>query len=347
METFWFILIVFIVAAYSVLDGFDIGAGIINLLVARNHTERRLILRAIGPVWDGNEVWLIAAAGALYFAFPLLYASSFSGFYLPLTIVLWLLMLRGIGIELRSHLDDPLWWSLFDAVFSVSSLLLAFFFGAAVGNVIRGVPLGSDGYFFEALWTDLRVGPFPGILDWYTALTGATTLVTLAIHGAHYIALKTEGDLHRRSHRLASRGWWLLLLMTLLSLGASLYVRPEALENFHRYPWGWSIPLIVFTSLLAMPLAYAKGRHGAAFFASTMYIGGTLAGAAFAMYPVLLPATTNRAYSLTIDNSKSGSYSLQVGLIWWLVGIALAVAYFILIYRLFRGKVRADDEGGY
>jgi len=183
------------VIAYVLLDGFDLGAGIINFFVARNHHERSLILRAIGPVWDGNEVWLLAAGGALFFAFPLLYASSFSGFYLPLMIVLWLLMLRGVGVELRSHVDDPLWWSFFDFLFSFSSLLLAIFFGAAVGNVIRGVPLNSEGFFFEALWTDFRLSPYPGILDWYTVLIGVLALATLTVHGAHYIALKTEGDI--------------------------------------------------------------------------------------------------------------------------------------------------------
>src|SRR5215831_16767748 len=146
METFWFVLLALMLTLYVVLDGFDIGAGIISLFVARRHVERTMVLRAIGPVWDGNEVWLVAAGGAIYFVFPLLYASSFSGFYLPLMIVLWLLMLRGIGIELRSHVTDPLWWSFFEFLFFVSSLLLAVFFGAAIGNVIRGVPLGSDGY---------------------------------------------------------------------------------------------------------------------------------------------------------------------------------------------------------
>ena len=187
------------VIAYVVLDGFDLGAGIISLFVARTHDERHLILRAIGPVWDGNEVWLVAAAGALFFAFPPLYAASFSGFYLPLMIVLWLLMLRGIGVELRSHVDDPLWWSFFDFVFSFSSVLLAIFFGAAVGNVVRGVPLGADGYFFEALWTDFQVGPHPGILDWYTVVIGLLAVAALTVHGANYVALKTEGDLRART----------------------------------------------------------------------------------------------------------------------------------------------------
>src|SRR5256714_10373443 len=170
MPTLWFILVTFMLTMYVLLDGFDLGAGAIHLAAAKTDAERRTIIRAIGPVWDGNEVWLIAAGGTLFFTFPLLYASSFSGFYLPLMIVLWLLMLRGVGVELRSHVSDPLWWSFFDFVFSISSLVLAIFFGAAIGNVIRGVPLNSDGYFFEALWTNFRVGANPGILDWYTVL---------------------------------------------------------------------------------------------------------------------------------------------------------------------------------
>src|SRR4030095_131278 len=247
-------------------------AGHINLFIARNHDERRLILRAIGPVWDGNEVWLIAAGGALFFAFPLLYASSFSGFYLPLMIVLWLLMMRGIGIELRSHVEDPLWWSFFDFIFSFASLLLAVFFGAAIGNVIRGVPLNADGYFFEPLWTNFRVGMYPGILDWYTTLIGVLAAITLTVHGAHYIALKTEGEVQRRSQRVASVSWWALLLATVTSLAASLYVRGQVLENFHLRPWGWTIPVVVLASLVMMKLFVRQGRFLAAFLSSTTYI---------------------------------------------------------------------------
>src|SRR6476646_3650121 len=199
MESLWFAIVAFMVAAYVVLDGFDLGAGVIYLTAARTPAERQAIMRAIGPVWDGNEVWLLAAGGTLYFAFPLLYASSFSGFYLPLMIVLWLLMLRGIGIELRSHVNQPLWWSFFDFLFAMSSLLLALFFGAAIGNVIRGVPLNADGYFFEPLWTNFRVGINPGILDWYTVLIGLLAMVTLTVHGAHYIALKTTGVVNERT----------------------------------------------------------------------------------------------------------------------------------------------------
>jgi len=345
METLWFVLIALMLTAYVVLDGFDLGAGIINLLVAHNHDERRLVLRAIGPVWDGNEVWLLAAGGALFFAFPLLYASSFSGFYLPLMIVLWLLMLRGVGVELRSHVNDPLWWSFFDFLFSVASLLLTIFFGAAIGNVIRGVPLNANGYFFAPLWTNFRVGSNPGILDWYTVLTGVLAMVTLTVHGAHYIALKTEGDLNRRSQRVALVGWVALVLITAMSLVATLYVRPQVIDNFRLRPWGWFIPIAVIVSLVAMRLFVSRQRYLAAFFSSTVYIAGMLAGAAFAIYPLLLAASTDPAFSLTIYNAKAGAYSLTVGLIWWGFGMVLAAGYFTFLYYSFRGKVKLDQEG--
>src|SRR3954470_361827 len=165
METFWFIAVAFMITMYVLLDGFDLGAGAIHPFVAKNDDKRRLILRAIGPVWDGNEVWIIAAGGTLFFSFPLLYASSFSGFYLPLIMGLWLLMLRGISIELRSRVDNLVWLTFWDGLFFLGSALLAIFYGAAMANVIRGVPLDSNHFFFEALWTDFN--PFssnPGIL---------------------------------------------------------------------------------------------------------------------------------------------------------------------------------------
>src|SRR5262252_6841455 len=213
----WFWLVAIMITAYVVLDGFDLGAGVLHLFIAKTDEERRTVIRTIGPVWDGNEVWLIAGGGTLYFAFPLLYASGFSGFYLPLMIVLWLLILRGIGIELRTHVDSQVWRGFFDGCFGISSLLLIIFFGAALGNVVRGVPLNKDGYFFLPLWTNWRVGPQPGVLDWYT------------VHGAHYVALKTDGELNLRAHRLAGTLWPALLVVTLLSLWATLSIRPELL----------------------------------------------------------------------------------------------------------------------
>src|ERR1700741_627299 len=232
MPTIWFMIVSVMIAAYVVLDGFDLGAGIIYLAAARTTEERRKILRSIGPVWDGNEVWLLAAGGTLYFAYPQLYASAFSGFYLPLMMVLWLLMLRGIGIELRAHMDNPVWRGFFDVIFSLSSGLLAIFFGAALGNVIRGVPLNAEGYFFEPLWTNFRLGPSPGILDWYTVMAGVVALVTLTAHGALYVALKTDGDLGQRARGIALAVGPGQLALNLVGRAAPGFGRPSIKKNY-------------------------------------------------------------------------------------------------------------------
>src|SRR5579864_2929875 len=179
IEIVWFCLVAIMIAGYVVLDGFDLGAGIIHLFVARNEQERQRVLRSIGPVWDGNEVWLMAGGGTLYFAFPVLYAAAFSGFYLALMMVLWMLILRGIAIELRSHIESPLWRPFWDLVFGGSSAVLALLYGAALGNVVRGVPLDANGFFFIPLWTSLQPFSDVGIVDWYTLLIGAAAFLTL------------------------------------------------------------------------------------------------------------------------------------------------------------------------
>lgn len=346
MPTVWFIIVSVMIAAYVVLDGFDLGAGILYLYAGRTVDDRRKILRSIGPVWDGNEVWLLAAGGTLYFAYPQLYASAFSGFYLPLMMVLWLLMLRGIGIELRVHVENPVWQGFFDVVFCVSSALLAIFFGAALGNVIRGVPLGADGYFFEPLWTNFRLGPNPGILDWYTVMAGVVALVTLTAHGALYVRVKTDGDLAGRCRALALGVWPVQLLLTLVSLVATWFARPSIKENYLRYPIGFLIPLVVFGSLVVMLLATRTGKEKQAFVASSVYITGMLVGAVFALYPVVLPSSTDPALNLTIYNSAAGAHGLFVGLTWWVPGMVIALGYFVFVYRMFRGKVQLEG-GGY
>ena len=337
----WFWLVAVMITAYVVLDGFDLGAGVLHLLIARTDAERRTVIRSIGPVWDGNEVWLIAGGGTLYFAFPLLYASGFSGFYLPLMIVLWLLILRGIGIELRMHMESTVWRGFFDGCFAISSLLLTIFYGAALGNVIRGVPLNKDGYFFLPLWTDWHTGPEPGILDWYTVIAGAVALVALTIHGAHYVAVKTSGDLNLRVRRLAARLWPVLVLLTLVSLWATLAICPEALNNYRHYSVLFAVPVGVALSLMAMLLHGRRGNDKGAFLASSAYLVFMLVGAAAAVYPNLLISTTNPALNITVYNAAAGQYALRFGLIWWSFGMALAIGYFVFVYRMFRGKVAA------
>ncbi|HEX6823790.1 MAG TPA: cytochrome d ubiquinol oxidase subunit II [Candidatus Sulfotelmatobacter sp.] len=345
METVWFMIVAVMVAAYVVLDGFDLGAGVIYLAATKTADERRRIMRAIGPVWDGNEVWLLAAGGTLYFAFPLLYASSFSGFYLPLMMVLWLLMLRGIGIELRSHMHNPVWVGFFDVIFSVSSALLCIFFGAALGNVVRGVPLRPDQYFFEPLWTNFRVGTENGILDWYTVLTGVIALVTLTAHGSLYVAVKTEDDLNARARKVAQGLWPVQLLLTVTGLIATAAIRPGVLENYKHHAVGFAIPVLVFGALALMMHGMIKRADKMAFVASGVYIVGMLVGAAFGLYPVVLPASTDPALSLTIYNTAAGAHGLSVGLAWWSLGMIFALGYFFFLFRMFRGKVRLEGQG--
>ncbi len=345
MASLWYWIVAAMVTAYVVLDGFDLGAGAIYLAVARTDEERRRVLGSIGPVWDGNEVWLISAGGTLYFAFPLLYASSFSGFYLPLMIVLWLLILRGIGIEFRAHVRNPVWQNFFDAMFCGSSVLLAVFFGVALGNVVRGVPLDATGYFFEPLWTDFQLSSQPGILDWYTLLIGVLALVTLTAHGSLYVAIKTDEDLARRARGVALLCWPLQFFLTCSSLVATYFIRSEVMDNYSKHKMGLLVPVLVFGSLAVMLWANPKGKEKLAFIASSLYITGMLVGAAFALYPVVLPAR-DRQYSLTIYNTAAGSHGLTVGLVWWTFSAVLALGYFVFLYRMFRGKVQVG-EGHY
>ena len=344
MGLIWFWIVALMLVAYVVLDGFDIGVGIAHFLVGRSDQDRDTILRTIGPVWDGNEVWLLAGGGTLYFAFPLLYASSFSGFYLPLMIVLWLLILRGIGVELRSHFGTVVWRGFFDGSFAISSILLAIFLGAALANVIRGVPLNADGYFFAPLWTNWRVGPNPGILDWYTVTGGVLALVALGIHGCLYLTVKTGGELQQRARQLAQRSWIVLLLLTIVSLTTTMVVRPAVLLSYLHYPVAFLVPAGVVASLFGILLCSRKGRDFPAFLSSCLYLALMLGGAAVGLCPVLLPSSRNAAQDITISNALAGHHGLAVGLVWWALGILLAIGYFVFVYRMFRGKVVATAE---
>ncbi|MFZ4622416.1 MAG: cytochrome d ubiquinol oxidase subunit II, partial [Bacteroidota bacterium] len=284
MEIFWFVVVAFMLAMYVILDGFDLGAGILHLFIADNDDERRTVLNAIGPVWDGNEVWILAAGGTLYFAFPLLYASSFSGFYLPLIIVLWLMMLRGLGIELRHHIDNPLWKTFWDGSFAIGSGLLAIFLGAALGNVVRGVPLNADGYFFEPLWTSFTVQPEAGILDWFTVLMGIVGFSTLSVHGANYLAMKTEGNVQTRARQYCSYAVWGVLVTSIAAFFSASSIRPEILNNYTEHWWGNIFPLLGAAGLTGMFIFNKQQRDVKAFLSSSIFIGGMLASTAFGLF---------------------------------------------------------------
>ncbi|WP_263358600.1 cytochrome d ubiquinol oxidase subunit II [Acidicapsa ligni] len=343
MGTIWFWIVALMLTAYVVFDGFDLGVGAVYLWVARTESERSQALRSIGPVWDGNEVWLIAAGGTLFFAFPLLYATAFSGFYLPLMIVLWLIILRGISIELRGHSSDPLWRTFFEALFCVSSALLTVFFGAALANVVRGVPIGADGYFFLPLWTDFRTGDNPGILDWYTVLGGVTALTALSLHGVLYLAMKTQGNVEERAMQLSKYAWIATAVLSATGIPATILARPASLTHYLSHPIAFIFPFMAFACLVVLRFSLSKGLQFSCFLASCGYLSSMFLGAAFGIFPVILPSVGIHGKDLTIDQALSAPHTLRVGLVWWSVGICLAVMYFCIVYRLFRGKVSVDD----
>jgi cytochrome d ubiquinol oxidase subunit II len=343
MGTIWFWLVAMMIATYVLLDGFDLGAGAIHLFVAKTDDERRQVLASIGPVWDGNEVWLIAAGGTLYFAFPALYASAFSGFYLPLMMVLWLLILRGAAIEFRNHIKSAVWDPLWDFLFCSSSLLLAVFFGAALGNVVRGVPLDASGYFFEPLWTDFRLGEETGILDWYTILVGVLAMLALMMHGGLWVQMKTSGAVNGRAGKLAERAWWGVVALTALVTALTFQIQPQIKNNFATWPAGIVFPVLAVAGIAGVLFELRKGDERKAFLASCAYLAGMLTSVVFGVYPMVLPAR-NPLYSLTVTSAKAADYGLKIGLAWWILGIILAAGYFTYVYRSFAGKVILDKN---
>jgi cytochrome d ubiquinol oxidase subunit II len=342
MEAVWFAIVSGMLAVYAVLDGFDFGAGIVHRLVARTNEERRAVLAAIGPVWDGNEVWLIAAGGVLFVAFPRVYATAFSGFYMALMIVLWLLILRGVAIEFRVHQDHPLWREFWDTIFSLASGLLATVFGMALGNLIRGVPVGKEGLPGMPLFTNFRPGREPGILDWYTGLVGLFALAALAGHGALYLAWRTAGPVRERSLALAQGVWRAVFVLWVAATAATAWVRPEVFSNLVSRPW-----TLVFVAVSAAGIVGGfrfpgRGRDLAAFLSSCAFLLGLMATALAGNYPFWLRSTLDASSSLTATNSAADRYGMGVALAWWVVGITLVAGYFTYLFRSMRGKVGAE-----
>lgn len=342
METIWFCLVAILIAGYVIFDGFDLGTGAIHMFAGRTEKEREAILATIGSVWDGNEVWLIAGGGTLYFAFPALYASSFSGFYLALMIVLWLLILRGIAIEFRNHIHDEMWKPLWDAVFGWSSGLLALLFGVALGNVVRGVPIDANGFFFLPLWTDFMPGPKAGVIDLYTLLTGAASLAALTLHGSLWVVLKTERKIHERASDCARRSWLATLVTTAVVTIASFRIQPHLWEQFASMPWGVVFPALAVAGLAGVFVFHRRGREMQAFLSSCAYLAGMLTSVVFGLYPYVLPSNADPSRTLTIYNAAAPRYGLEVGLWWFLPGMALVTAYIVFAYRHQAGKVKVS-----
>jgi cytochrome d ubiquinol oxidase subunit II len=260
-----------------------------------------------------------------------------------LIIVLWLLILRGASIEFRNHIKSAVWDPLWDFLFCGSSLLLAVFYGAALANVVRGVPLDASGYFFEPLWTNFRLSEETGILDWYTILVGVLALLALVVHGSLWVQMKTSGAVSQRAARLARQTWWGVAALTLIVTAVTFRVQPQVKENFITWPWGFVLPLLAIAGIAGVQFELRKKDERKAFFASCAYLTGMLTSVVFGVYPMVLPAR-NPIYSLTVASAKAGQYGLKIGLVWWVIGMILAAGYFTFVYRSFAGKVAVEKD---
>ena len=342
MEALWFAIVAGMLAVYVVLDGFDFGAGFLHLWVARGDAERRMVLAAVGPVWDGNEVWLIAGGGALFMAFPGAYAAGFSGFYLPLMVLLWVLILRGLSIELRTHVANPLWAAFWDATFALGSTLIAIVLGAALGNVLRGVPLDASGTFHVPLFDSFWPGKDSGVLDAYTVLVGVFTLLALGGHGGLYLALKTEGPVHERSTRAARLLWVAAGALFPLVTWSTVRVSPELPAAASERPLVWVLAALLAASAGTLVWGLVKGAESAGFVGSAGTLFTLLGTGAAARWPVLLRSSIAPTLSLDAFAAATTHHGLRTALTWSLVGLPLACGYFLFLARLFRGKVRLE-----
>jgi cytochrome d ubiquinol oxidase subunit II len=337
MNVTWFFVLGAMLTAYTVLDGYDLGVGSLSLWIAKNDDERRVVLNSIGPVWNGNEVWLLAAGGMLVVSFPRVYAAGFSGFYLALMLVLWLLILRGVSIEFRSQSRNPLWRALWDAGFWVGSILLALLLGVALGNVVRGLPIGADGYF---------QGTFALMLNPYALLTGILTVVVLAWHGANYLRVKTEGALFERAVRWSRTLWWITLGMVIVTTVATFIMLAGSPRTFQVYPAAWVIPFFIPVALVWGFLSRGSERSPAAFRSSVVLIIALMLTSALTVFPNLLPSTVSPQYSLNIYNAASSPHALRVSLIANAFGMIAVIIYHTYVHRVFHGKVKLE-EGHY
>ena len=349
MIAVWYAVVSFMLIIYVVLDGRNFGAGMLHWVVAKTPDERRQVIAAIGPLWSWHEVWLVGFGGTLIAIFPRLMASAFAGYYLALFLILWCLILRGVSLEVGGHINDRLWQGYWDFNFVLSNLLLAILFGAAAGNVARGVPVDAQGNFSMAFFTNFDVRGYVGLLDWYTVSIAILAAVMLAAHGATYLTWKTEGKVHDRCEKYANYLWIAVVPLLLIILIESRIVRPDLPGRALSNPFWWLGLAVIAISTIALVSGLSGRRERRAFLASNFLILGLLATGAAAIFPVMLHSTLAPENSLTAYSVASSPSTLRLATFWWPIGFALAVFYFIFISRRYAGKVsvQRDTQGFY
>ncbi|MCK5689443.1 cytochrome d ubiquinol oxidase subunit II [Myxococcota bacterium] len=329
LQIIWFILLVILIGGYAVLDGFDMGVGFLSLF-AKDQEEKRIYMNAIGPVWDGNEVWLLTAGGALFAAFPPVYATIFSGFYLAMMILLLFLMLRAVSFEFRSKVENEKWRSIWDWVFGLSGTVPAILYGVAVGNILHGVPIDAQGY---------HRGSFLEMLNPYSLLIGVLTLTMFIMQGAVFMTTKTDGELRERMEAWATRAWMATIVLWVVATIASWIFSPFLFEHVTGNPLTYLFLILTLASLGYLPVALKAAKYGIAFLTSSISIFAMMTLAGIGLFPRLAPSSIDLAYSLTITNSSSSEYSLKIMFIIALLGMPIVIAYTFLIYKVFWGKV--------
>jgi cytochrome d ubiquinol oxidase subunit II len=335
LNLIWFFLVGLLLAGYSVLDGFDLGVGILSLFRSKSADERRIFMNAIGPVWDGNEVWLLTGAGALFAAFPPVYATVFSGFYLAMMLLLLALIMRAVSFEFRSKIESPAWRRAWDIAFGLGSLLAALLLGVALGNILRGIPVDAMGHFR---------GTFIGLLNPYALLVGFGAVALFTMHGAAYMVLKTDGELRERMRGCLNRGWVAFMALYVAATIFTFFEARHLMEETVSRPLFWVAFIPLIASLAYIPVASGSGKAFRAFVSSAVTIVALWGLMGVSIAPNLVRSTLNPAWSLTIYNSSSTERALTTMLVIVLVGMPIVIGYTVFVYRVFKGKVVITPE---
>jgi cytochrome d ubiquinol oxidase subunit II len=344
MIEIWYAIVTFMLIMFVVLEGFDFGAGMLQYVVGKTEAERRLVIAAIGPLWTWHEVWLVGFGGTLLLSFPNVIASAFAGFYLALFLLLWALVLRGVSLEVSGHIADPLWRTGWHVIFVAANVLLAILIGTALGNIVRGVPLDTNGKFALAFFTNFSPKGNVGILDWYTVSVAVFVLVVFAAHGATALVLKTTGPVHDRSLRIARMLWKIILGLLAGTTVESWYVRPELLLGMIHQPFGWLGLIAVFGAIPAIFMGLKNGRELSAVIGSGAFIAGLMTAGAAGVFPIMLYSTLAPENSLSAYQNAAAGNGLVIALVWWPLSLIFSAVYFTFIYRDYTGKVKPSED---
>lgn len=334
LNTTWFLLVGVLIIGYAILDGFDLGVGVLHLFTKDEH-EKRIEMNSIGPVWDGNEVWLLTGGGALFAAFPPVYATVFSGFYLAFILLLAALIFRAVSFEFRGKVESATWRKWWDYAFGVGSLLPAILFGVAIGNILRGLPINQSGDF---------VGTFIGLLNPYSILVGLLSLAMFTMHGAIYLSLKSEGALQERIVKQINKLWIGFILLYIVATFFTFFEGSFLFDGILRNPIFWVLLILLLASIIYIPIFVNGKKYFKALLSSSITIAAMIGMVAVSLFPRLVPSNIDLNYSLTIYNSSSSHNTLSAMLIIALIGVPIVLIYTVFIYRVFKGKTIISKE---